>query len=221
MPEGAHGLDEDGTGCVLELLLASLLLRERLHDMDADDRLLRHRGDVAELLLDVAQDRVRDVAVAVGDRDDQRRDREREEGELPLDHEQHDHHRRDGEDVLEEEDQAEPEEEADRLQVDGGPRHQLARLVTVVEAEREAQQVRVEALAHVLLDSERLPPRDQPAASHQHGLHDPDGDDRGDHPGERVRAPLSVDPVDRLPDEQHDRDRRRLREHGQDRGDEE
>ena len=99
------------------------------------------RRDVPELLLDVAQNRVRDVAVAVGDRDDQRRDRERDQREPPLDDEEHDHHGDDREDVLEEEDQAEAEEEANRLQVDGRARHQLAGLVAVVEAEREPEQV--------------------------------------------------------------------------------
>ena len=220
LTEGAHGLVEDGAGSALELLLASLLLRERLDDVDADDRLLAHRRHVGELLLHVAQDGVRDVAVAVGDGDDQRCDRERNERELPLDHEKHDHHRRDREDVLEEEDQAEPEEEADRLQVDGRARHQLASLVAIVEAERQPQQVRIEGLAHVLLDPERLPARDQPATGHQQRLHDPDGDDRRHHPEKRLRAALRLDSLDRLADEQHDRDRRRLREHGQDRRDE-
>ena len=164
LAEGADGLLEDGAGRALELRLAALLLRERLDDVDADDRLLGHGRDVTQLLLHLAQDRVRDVAVAVGDRDDHRGDRERDQRQLPFDDEEHDHHRDDGERVLEEEDQAEAEEEADRLQVDGRPRHQLARLMAVVETEREPQQVRVQPLAHVLLDPERLPAGDDPAA---------------------------------------------------------
>ena len=220
LPEGADGLLEDGAGGALELRLAAILLRERLDDVDADDRLLRHRRDVAELLLHLAQNRVRDVAVAVGDGDDQRRDRERDQRQLPLDDEEHDHHRDDRERVLEEEDQAEAEEEAHRLQVDGRARHQLARLVAVVEAEREPQQVRVERLAHVLLDPERLPAGDDPAAEHQRRLDDADDRDRDDEPGEHRRAPAGLDPVDRLADEQDDRDRGRLREDGEDRRDE-
>ena len=172
LPERADGLLEDGAGRALELRLAAILLRERLDDVDADDRLLGHGRDVAELLLHLAQDGVRDVAVAVGDRDDHRRDRERDQRQPPLDDEEHGHHRDDGEHVLEEEDQAEAEEEADRLQVDGRPRHQLAGLVAVVEAEREPQQVRVQPLAHVLLDPERLPAGDDPAAEHQRRLDD-------------------------------------------------
>ena len=77
----------------------------------------------------------------------------------------------------------------------------------------------VEALAHVLLDPERLAAGDDPPADHQGGLDTPDRHDRRDHPGEGVRAALRLDPVDRLADEQHDRDRRRLREDGEDRRD--
>ncbi len=52
-----------------ELLLLGRLLRERLDDVDADDVLLGDGRDVRELLLHVAQRRVGDVAVAVGERD--------------------------------------------------------------------------------------------------------------------------------------------------------
>ena len=87
LPVRAHRRLEDRSGRALELRLAALLLRERLDDVDADDRLLRDRRDVAELLLDVAQHGVRDVAVAVGDGDDHRRDRERDQRQPPLDDE--------------------------------------------------------------------------------------------------------------------------------------
>ena len=76
-------------------------------------------------------------------------------------------HRDNGEDVLEEEDQPVAEEEAHALQVDGRPRHQLSGLVAVVEAEREPHEVRVEPLAHVHLDRERLLSGDQPASGHE------------------------------------------------------
>ena len=219
LAERAHRRVEDRSRRALEHRLAALLLRERLDHVHADDRLLGDRRDVAELLLDVAQHGVRDVAVAVGDRDDHGRDRQRDQRQPPLDHEQHGHHRDDREDVLEEEDQPEAEEEADRLQVDGRARHQLAGLVAVVEAEREPQQVAVQALAHVLLDPERLAAGDDPPPDHQRGLDHADDHDQRDRPGERVGAALLLDPLDRLADEQHDRDRRRLREDGEDRRD--
>ena len=59
-----------------ELLLLGRLLRERLDDMDADDVLLRNGRDIGELLLHVAQCRMGDVAVAVGEHDQERRHRE-------------------------------------------------------------------------------------------------------------------------------------------------
>jgi hypothetical protein len=66
---------------------------------------------------------VRDAAVPVRERDEERDDRQRDQRELPLDEEEDDRHRDDDQDVLEEEDQAVPEEEADTLQVDRRARH--------------------------------------------------------------------------------------------------
>ena len=135
LPVGADRLREERLVPAAELLLLGRLLRERLHDVDADDVLLRDRRDVGELLLHVAERRVRDVAVAVGDRDEERRHREHDERELPLEEEEDDGDRDDGEGVLEEEDQSVAEEEPHALQVDRRARHQLAGLVAVVEAE--------------------------------------------------------------------------------------
>ena len=86
--------------------------------MDTDDVLLCDRRDVRELLLDLAQRRVRNVAVAVRENDEHRRDRECDQRELPLEDEQDDRHRGDRQDVLEEEDQAVAHEEPNALQAD-------------------------------------------------------------------------------------------------------
>ena len=83
-----------------------------------------------------------------------------------------DGHRDHRQHVLEEEDQAVAEKEADALQVDGRARHQLPGLVAVVEAEREPHEVRVEPLAHVHLDRERLLAGNQPPGRHQDGASD-------------------------------------------------
>ena len=120
-----------------------------------------------ELLLHVAQHGVRDVAVAVRDADEERRDRERDQRQLPVVEEEDGRDADDRDHVLGEEDQPVAEEEADRLQVDGRARHQLAGLVAVEEAEREPQQARVERVAHVPLDAERLLAGDEPAPEHQ------------------------------------------------------
>ena len=82
--------------------------------------------------------------------------------------------------VLEEEDQPVAEEEADALEIDRRSRHQLPGLVAVVEAEREPNEVRVEALAHVHLDRERLAAGNQPAGRHQDGSSDAQRHDRAD-----------------------------------------
>ena len=165
LPVRAQRLLEDELRAVPELRLLGRLLRERLHDVDADDVLLGDRRHVGEPLLHVAERRMRDVAVAVRERDEQRRHREHDERELPLEEEEDDGHRDDGEHVLEEEDQAVAEEEAHALEVDGRARHQLAGLVAVVEAEREPDEMRVHAAAHVHLDVERLPAGDEAAAA--------------------------------------------------------
>jgi hypothetical protein len=199
-----------------------LLLGERLDDVDTDDVLLGDRRDVGHLLLDVPQDRMRNVAVAVRERDDERRHRERDQRQAPLEVQHHRRHAHDRQHVLEEEDQAVAEEEADRLEVDGGTRHQLARLVAVVEAEGHPHEVGVEGVPHVELDAERLPAGDEPAAHHQQRLRDSEADDDPDQ-GPELVAPLgndrAVDHAARHPDEadrgrlggdgEHDRDQQR------------
>ena len=96
--------------------------------------------------------------------DDHGRDRERDERELPAVEEEHGRDDDDRHDVLGEEDQPVAEEEAHRLEVDRRARHELARLVAVVEAEREPEEVRVQLVAQVVLDRERLPAGDDAGA---------------------------------------------------------
>ena len=99
--------------------------------------------------------------------DDRRRDREGDERELPAVDEEHDGDDDDRHDVLREEDEPVAEEEAHRLEVDRRARHQLSGLAAVVEAERQAQEVRVELVAKVVLDPERLPAGEHPPAVHE------------------------------------------------------
>ena len=80
----AHRGLEDVVGRLPEPPLGLLLLGERLDDVNADDRLLGDGRDLAELLLDLPQRGVRDVAVAGGDPDEDRRDRQRDQRQLPL-----------------------------------------------------------------------------------------------------------------------------------------
>src|SRR5207237_3472522 len=77
-------LREDGLGAAVELRALLRLLRERLDDVDADDVLLGDGRYVREPLLYVAQRRMRDVAVAIREHDEDRGDRQRDQRQLPL-----------------------------------------------------------------------------------------------------------------------------------------
>ena len=198
LPVRPQRLPEQRLVAHAELRLLRRLLRERLDHVDADDVLLDDRRHVGELLLDVAKRRVRDPAVAIGDRDEQRHHREHDEGEPPLDEEEDDAHGHDGERVLEEEDQAVAEEEADALEVDRRTRHQLPGLVAVVEAEREPDEVRVEALAQVHLHVEGLFAGDEPTAAHERRRYEAEGDDRSDVEPELMRVVVLERPVDHV-----------------------
>ena len=89
LPVGVDRPLEDGVRRGIEVRGPPLLLRERLDDVDARDRLLGDDRDLGEGLLDVAQDGLRDAAVAVGGQRDDRRDRQRDECELPAVEEEH------------------------------------------------------------------------------------------------------------------------------------
>ena len=151
--------------------------------------LLGDRRDLPERLLDVAEHRLRHAAVAVRGERDHRGDRERDERELPAVDEEHGRDDDDRHDVLREEDEPVAEEEPHRLEVDGRPRHQLPRLAAVVEAERQAQEVRVELVAKVVLDRECLPAGDHPAPVHERAAKKPESDDRGDLEHEHLACP--------------------------------
>ena len=204
LPVRPHRLTEHLLRARVELGRFLRLLRERLDHVDADDVLLGHRRDVRQLLLHVAERRVGDVAVTVGKRDQDRHHREHDQRELPLEEEQHHGHRDHREHVLEEEDQPVAEEEADALQVDGRPRHQLAGLMAVVEAEGEPNEVRIEPLAHVHLDRQGLSAGDEAPGRHEHGTNRSQDHDRPDVEPELllvVRLDRSVDYVLRDPDD--------------------
>ena len=208
----SHRSPEDVVGCPSEAPRDLLLLGERLDDVHAHDRLLGDGRDLAELLLDITQHGMGDVAVAVGDPDEDRRDRERDQCQLPLVEEEDGGDADDRDHVLREEDQAVAEEEADRLQVDRGPRHQLPGLMAVVVPEREPQQASVEGVAHVPLDGERLLPRDKAAPEHQQGPQKADAENDEDQEREVVAVLPTLELVDHEARQHDHRDCRRLRE---------
>ena len=178
--------------------------------MHADDVLLGDRRDVGHPLLHVAQHRMRDAAVAVGERDHHRRDDEHDERELPRDDEQQHADGDDREHVLEEEDQPVAEEEPDGLEVDGRARHQLAGLLAVEVAEREPDELRVDRVPQVELDAERDPPGDEPPAERGQRLRDPDHEHDPDQEP-HLAVVVVADRVDDVAGEPRDRERAELR----------
>ena len=87
----------------------------------------------------------------------------------------------------------------------------------VVVAEREAEQARVERVAHVPLDREGLLPRDEPPAEHEERSQETDAEDHEDQEGQLVAVLSASELVDHEAREHDHRDRSRLREDGEDR----
>ena len=145
---------EDPRAAVGELGELVVLAGEDAHDARAGHVLFSGRGDVGDLLLHVAQDGLQAAAEADGGEQQQRQERQAEQGELPV---QHEHQHRDGdhrEEVGGEEDQAVAQEHAHVLDVGHGARHELAGGPAVEVAERLAQQVGPHPVAQVVLDGE-------------------------------------------------------------------
>ena len=177
-----------------------LLTGEGLDDADSGDALLCFRGQLGDSLLHLLYGGARDAVVARGGVDDQGCGEEGEQGEQWVDRDHHHGGEDDRQHALGDEDQPVAEEEADRLQVDRRPRHQLPGLLTVEEGELEALQVGVEALAEVEFDRQRDLPRDDAAHQGQPQPQHPGGDDRQGE-GEEVRLVAVLDRVDRLADQ--------------------
>ena len=123
--------------------------------------------------------------------------------------------------MLAEEDEAVAEEEPDLLEVHRRARHQLPRLVAVIEAPREAKEARVERVSDVELDSERLSAGDEAAADEHERAEEPGDRDERDEDDESpcVVRPDSV--VDHLPGQPRDREAGNLRPDRQDDRDDE
>ena len=106
------------------------------------------------------------------------------------------------------------EEEADRRQVDRRPRHQLAGLLGVEEAELELLQVRVEELAQVEFDRQRDFAGDQAADHGESHAQDRGAEDR-QRQGEEVGLVAVFDRVDAAADQPRDQHRHPHRRPGE------
>ena len=154
------------------------LAGERLHDPDPGDALLDFTRQLGESLLDLLDRRSRAPVVPHGRQHHERHRQQREGREVGLEREHHRAREHERQRVLRQEDQPVAQEEANRLQVDRRPRHQLPGLLGVEETELEPLQVPVEALPKVELDRHRDLPRDQAAHHGQADAEDPCADDR-------------------------------------------
>ncbi len=130
--------------------------------------------------------RARGASVALGDEHDERRRRHRDQPELGVDEDHRDAGEQQRQHRLQDEHEAVAEEEAHRLQVDGRARHQLAGLLVVEEAELEALQMGVDALAQVVFDRQRDAPGDHPPHVREHPAHEHDRDDHDREHEQRV-----------------------------------
>ena len=157
------------------------------------------------------------MAVAVRHRDEKGCDRECDQRELPLVEEENGRHTDDRDHVLGEEDEPVAEEEPDRLEIDGRARHELSGLVAVIEAEREAEELRVERVAHVPLDRQCLLARDEAPAEHQQRPDEPDEEDRADQERQLVAVLAAAQLVDHPPGEDEHRDGCGLRQYREER----
>ena len=134
---GVHLLVEYPRHRVLEAVELALLLGERLDHANAGYVLLSVRGQLGDSLLGLLQRGPRAAPVHPRDHDYERHRRERQRRQRRLEREHRHRGERDREDRLGDEDQSVSEEEPDRLQVDGGARHQLPGLLAVEERELE------------------------------------------------------------------------------------
>jgi len=192
-----------------------LLAGERLHDPDARDALLRLGGELGDSLLHFLHRRAGETVEAGGREDNERHRQQRQRGQPGLDREHDGAGQQERECVLGQEDQPVAEEEADRLEVDGRPRHQLPGLLRVEEPQLERLEVRVDPLPQVELDRHRDLARDQPP---DHGQPEPQRAGTDDRHSQRqhVRAFLLVDRVDGVADQPRDQHRHPHRQPGED-----
>ena len=213
-PGGDHRLVEHARDRLAEAPQLALLLRERLHHADAADVLLGLGGELGDPLLDLLRRRPVALAVAVRDPDHERGGGERDQREARIEGEHHDRRDHDRDRRLDQEDQPVAQEEADRLEVDGRARHQLAGLLLVEEGELERLEVGVHPVAQVVLDAERDAARDDPA---RHAERQPEHARarHGDRERPQVRAAIA-DLVDGAADEIRDQDADAHRRRGED-----
>ena len=202
-PRRVHLLVEHPRHRMLEAVELALLLRERLDHANAGHVLLGVRGQLGDSLLGLLERGPRAAPVHPRDHDHERHRRQRQRRQRGLEREHRHRGERDRDDRLGDEDQAVPEEEADRLQVHRGAGHQLPGLLAVEERELQRLQRRIQPLAQVDLDGQRHPTGDQAPRGAQRQPCQAGDDDR-DRPDDQLVAVAVADRVDRASREVRD-----------------
>ena len=147
----------DGLRTAREAVAHVVLAAERLHHLDADDRLVRRLGQVPLLALHLARDREHPVCEEVGEDRDRRHREGRGQGELRVDDRQDDRGAGQHQDALDRLHDAPADEVPHRVDVVRRARDHLAGRVAVVEGAREAQVRVVELRAQPRLDGDADP----------------------------------------------------------------
>ncbi len=134
LPERHHELVVETRGLVL-------LARERLDRPHLGDRLLEDAHGLALRVLRFARDRADPPPEVLADQPDRRRDDEGEEREPPVHHEDHDEAADEREDLAEDRDDRLGDDAVHERRVARHVRHELTRLATSEERERQRLQV--------------------------------------------------------------------------------
>ena len=133
----------------LEALVLLIFLHQALDGADRRQGLLRHRGHEPVARSRVARRRADAPSVAQDRGEEERRDRERDQGEPPVDPEHGRDHPRQEERVVDHDVRGIRDQIVDGVDVPAEPRGQVARPLPVVESKREPLHVREEPAAQV------------------------------------------------------------------------
>ncbi len=137
----------------VEALVAPPFATEQLHRRHAGDVLLQKRIDPRDPDPDRAVRLANVLPEPLRDQHDERQDRERQQRQPPVHHDQDDHDAEEREDVAEDRHNAGSEKVVEDVDVCRHPRHQPADRIAVVELQVDALQVLVDLHAHVEHDA--------------------------------------------------------------------
>ena len=195
----------------IERVLLFRFLRVRLHDADAGEVLLRARRDLAKLILH----RAVALTYALPDDDEQdcnqRHHGERVERQPRVDAHHRDGCDREGDDGVAEIRDTRPGHHADRREVIGGARHQIADLTLLEVVEIEALELPEKIRAHLIFGEARDAQHDEARAERDDPGDQRQADDHQRVTSQRADVNTLLYVVDRLADEEGRDERKQVR----------